>query len=668
MQTRDLVSGTSHGAAAPSELLALAQEPAAPSTTKITGAGRTMQLPRGSRGARAARSPRESRVRSRSDEMPSCAAPNAAVAEGENEEAKEWKEAEVLLRLLLAWRARGELEMHLATLDTGALEAWHRVLIETPRRRGGGPVAAGARRTLCARSWRRTFAGARDLASTLRRRIAAAVEAVECLRVRARRRGAPRGASTQPSRPRRAGRRRARDRGARRKQNTSARTREPARRPARAAPSPATPTTPTGTAPNRARSRRFKFLRAPAFLCWARSRGSATGSRSREPRSRRPRPKSRELLPLRSRTRFLRPPDAAWRRTPADERAAAAFAGLDGPPPAPPLRTLRRTFAQHVAPLDSVIAQRSSRAIIPAVPSCSGARPTEAAATDSRSSRPTASSSWPARKTGRRCCPRPVASPKNFWLVPRGVRRPFDPAAELNAAAAVHHRRDRPRAASLGASCGGRAASVGTRTARIRASRARPVRFRAGTGRGSCGGAVARAGHRARGCRARARSRLERSVTLAAALALGTLAWTLWRGRELTTPLLALERFGDLGARVRFGERSSACSCHWAAGATTSMGRGCWRTCAACLGSGAHGRIHEGDKRDGHRPSSPSAPAVAPATAHRASAPPLPASERSPNASRSPASRRCASRTSRSARCSMRSRRWPASDCDPKAD
>lgn len=45
---------------------------------------------------------------------------------------------------------------------------------------------------------------------------------------------------------------------------------------------------------------------------------------------------------------------------------------------------------------------------------------------------------------------------------------------------------------------------------------------------------------------------VERSLTLAAAFALGMLAWTLWREREATTPLLALERFGDLDARVRF--------------------------------------------------------------------------------------------------------------------
>jgi hypothetical protein len=45
---------------------------------------------------------------------------------------------------------------------------------------------------------------------------------------------------------------------------------------------------------------------------------------------------------------------------------------------------------------------------------------------------------------------------------------------------------------------------------------------------------------------------LDRSVSLAAALALGTIAWELWRMREPTSPLLALQRFGDLEATVRF--------------------------------------------------------------------------------------------------------------------
>ena len=45
---------------------------------------------------------------------------------------------------------------------------------------------------------------------------------------------------------------------------------------------------------------------------------------------------------------------------------------------------------------------------------------------------------------------------------------------------------------------------------------------------------------------------LSRSLLLAAGLGLGTLAWTLWREREPTDPLLALERFADLSARVSF--------------------------------------------------------------------------------------------------------------------
>ncbi|MDX3225182.1 hypothetical protein [Streptomyces sp. ME19-01-6] len=45
---------------------------------------------------------------------------------------------------------------------------------------------------------------------------------------------------------------------------------------------------------------------------------------------------------------------------------------------------------------------------------------------------------------------------------------------------------------------------------------------------------------------------LERTVTLAAALGLSTIAWTLWRDRETPDPLLVLSRFADLEATVRY--------------------------------------------------------------------------------------------------------------------
>lgn len=45
---------------------------------------------------------------------------------------------------------------------------------------------------------------------------------------------------------------------------------------------------------------------------------------------------------------------------------------------------------------------------------------------------------------------------------------------------------------------------------------------------------------------------LERSITLAAALGLGTIAWMLWQDRETPDPVLALTRFADLEACVRF--------------------------------------------------------------------------------------------------------------------
>lgn len=51
-------------------------------------------------------------------------------------------------------------------------------------------------------------------------------------------------------------------------------------------------------------------------------------------------------------------------------------------------------------------------------------------------------------------------------------------------------------------------------------------------------------------------SALERTLSLAVTVALGTIAWKLWHTRESTDPLLALSRLADLDARVRFTRRS----------------------------------------------------------------------------------------------------------------
>jgi len=45
---------------------------------------------------------------------------------------------------------------------------------------------------------------------------------------------------------------------------------------------------------------------------------------------------------------------------------------------------------------------------------------------------------------------------------------------------------------------------------------------------------------------------LDRSVSLAASIALGTIAWALWQGRTRTTPQQVLARYADFDARVRF--------------------------------------------------------------------------------------------------------------------
>jgi hypothetical protein len=49
---------------------------------------------------------------------------------------------------------------------------------------------------------------------------------------------------------------------------------------------------------------------------------------------------------------------------------------------------------------------------------------------------------------------------------------------------------------------------------------------------------------------------LDRSLTLAASVALGMISWKLWRGRGRTTPHQVLERYADLEGRVRFDDSS----------------------------------------------------------------------------------------------------------------
>lgn len=64
---------------------------------------------------------------------------------------------------------------------------------------------------------------------------------------------------------------------------------------------------------------------------------------------------------------------------------------------------------------------------------------------------------------------------------------------------------------------------------------------------------------RARPAAVRAASpELDQSLLLAAGLALGTIAWTLWRERGPTHPAQVLERFCDLGARVRLDDSTVA--------------------------------------------------------------------------------------------------------------
>jgi len=49
---------------------------------------------------------------------------------------------------------------------------------------------------------------------------------------------------------------------------------------------------------------------------------------------------------------------------------------------------------------------------------------------------------------------------------------------------------------------------------------------------------------------------LDRTLTLAASVAMGTISWKLWQNRGRTSPQQVLERFADLEGRIRFDAAS----------------------------------------------------------------------------------------------------------------
>ena len=536
-----------------SELLALADGPAGPSAAG--GPARERVAARLASAVERALPTKNPTPPEGLGETPA-APPRAALSEAEAEEAA-GKEGRRLLRLLLAWRARGELELHLATLDAQALATWHRALLGTPREAAPPPrlPPEAVKRFACELA-QRLRPRARDLASTLRLKIVAVVEAVECLQVPpgdAALREALEEALAAPVGAR------AEEVSAGASPREAARTTAPAgTRPPPAAPPPAPVLTAPPTRPvaePRAPASEVQISSALPFLLlgplarvgyWEALAGTleAAGLAAEA-----------HLFAAALAYKVLAPPERGWRRTPDDERAAAAFAGLDAPPAGSALTEFARNAAAHLAPLDSslthalVKGHSPGRAVLLRREPAEGVGPRLALFDTEGLFVLACADDWP------QLLPAARHFTEEHLLVPRASADPVL-LAELDACG-FHFITDAPPAR-------------GEHWRELRRGRAGPWYTNSADARESAlvrsASEIERAAEEVEllwsalaaersGLVLARDSRLERSLTLAAALALGTIAWTLWREREFATPLLALERFGDLEARVRFTER-----------------------------------------------------------------------------------------------------------------
>ncbi|MFI2213462.1 hypothetical protein [Streptomyces sp. NPDC020141] len=232
-----------------------------------------------------------------------------------------------------------------------------------------------------------------------------------------------------------------------------------------------------------------------------------------------------------------------WRRDERDREAAAAFAGLERPVPEERLTDFARLARPALPLLDAVLALSVCRGHDPADPLLITGADDRLLLVDAQGGFPVA---WARRAAEllpywRHCgrptvliCDGPLPPGTYGELAAAGVPfltavRPLrgDPVARLPGPAALWGPRGVPPDR-------GSAAALPHHTERLAALVRALVTERRAAPLADDGG-------------------LERSVALAAALGLSTIAWTLWRDRETPDPLTALTRFADLDATVRFG-------------------------------------------------------------------------------------------------------------------
>lgn len=242
----------------------------------------------------------------------------------------------------------------------------------------------------------------------------------------------------------------------------------------------------------------------------------------------------------------LDPPARGWLRSPAVREAAAACAMLADAPEDSAIASLGAAIAAQLSPLDALVEDLLCEGHRPGSPfllsRAGSGRESLHVVWDTDGLFPVAAAIDPVPVLGR--------MPKELVLVPAGAADP-DRFAALHAAGVRFVTDARPCRGeswrSIAGRPGARWRSNDMLTAEDRlaaAGRRLDEAFELAEETWKALAVDRPALHR------RTAEAFDRSLTLASSLALGTIAWQLWGGRESTAPALALSRFHTLQARV----------------------------------------------------------------------------------------------------------------------
>ena len=248
--------------------------------------------------------------------------------------------------------------------------------------------------------------------------------------------------------------------------------------------------------------------------------------------------------------KLLAPPDRGWRRSAATLSSAAAFAALDSPAPEPALIQFAQSIAPHLSPLDATLSGALIAGHNPNIPLLLLSLPEQGVLLfDTEGIFPI---QWAANVTDLRSTliqldsslvfvPRESADVELLrWLNDEGLRFVTDaPPTRGESLRSIR----RPPDIRLWTNDEGTSDSVFARLASsLTASVEDAFELLQALAKDRPATTLARD------------SALDRHLTMAAAVALGTIAWELWKEREQTAPHIVIDRFADLHARVDYDD------------------------------------------------------------------------------------------------------------------